>query len=393
MDAPALSRLRGRFQGILPVVQTPFIPQPPPSPSPSPSSPSPALEVDHAGLRRVAQHAIESGACGLLCPAVASELALLTNSERQRVLSTVAEVIAEARASGRAVLAATTAPVAPAGPDPAAAAATATAAATAAAAAASPGPPVFLAGASSEDSKDCCSYVRMAAQAGADAVLVAVPASIYALRGATGGQDPGASALHRALVTFFKPIGAVCATLGLPLLIQDLEFNGGGLQRSEIELLAAEALPPNVLLGFKVETAPAGPKYTLCRELLGRERVIAGGWAVQQMIEALDRGVDAMIPEASMVLLYATIEQRHRRGDRDGAVQLFRRLLPVLAFTNQTLAVSVAFFKRLLKAKGLIACDAMRLGGFAWDDYNARIADELIALVLALEAEVKALAA
>ena len=218
-------------------------------------------------------------------------------------------------------------------------------------------------------------------------MLVAVPAEVYAKR-CGAPSDSASSRVLEPLLAFFRPIGAACVASGIPLVVQDLEFNGGGLQGEEIAALKA-ALPPNVLLGIKVETAPAGPKYTQCREILGADCFIAGGWAVQQMVEALDRGVDAMIPEASMVLLYATIDKRYRSGDRQGAVQLFRRLLPVLAFTNQTLAVSVAFFKRLLKAKGLIESDAMRLGGFTWDAYNARIADELIALVLALEQEVQ----
>jgi 4-hydroxy-tetrahydrodipicolinate synthase len=36
---------------------------------------------------------------------------------------------------------------------------------------------------------------------------------------------------------------------------------------------------------------------------------IAGGWAVTQMIEALDRGIDAIIPESSMARVYTAIDR------------------------------------------------------------------------------------
>jgi 4-hydroxy-tetrahydrodipicolinate synthase len=60
----------------------------------------------------------------------------------------------------------------------------------------------------------------------------------------------------------------------------------------------------------------------------------------------------------------------------------------VLAFTNQEIATSIAFFKRLLVRRGVFAHETMRHPGFTWDDYNTRIADELIDLYRRLEAEV-----
>jgi dihydrodipicolinate synthase/N-acetylneuraminate lyase len=77
--------------------------------------------------------------------------------------------------------------------------------------------------------------------------------------------------------------------------------------------------------------------------------------------------------------------RRHLAGDRPGAQRLFRRLLPVLAFTNQDVATSVAFFKRLLVRKGIFATGAMRMPGFSWDPHNRRIADELVDHYLRLE--------
>ncbi|MEN8115056.1 MAG: dihydrodipicolinate synthase family protein, partial [Actinomycetota bacterium] len=105
-----------------------------------------------------------------------------------------------------------------------------------------------------------------------------------------------------------------------------------------------------------------------------------------QMIEALDRGIDAMIPESSMVRVYKEVDRRYRRGDRRASTELFRRLIPILAFTNQDVATSIAFFKRLLVRKGIFDSPMMRMPGFAWDHFNLRIADELIEDYVELEA-------
>ena len=71
------------------------------------------------------------------------------------------------------------------------------------------------------------------------------------------------------------------------------------------------------------------------------------------------------------------------------ALGQFRRLCPVLAFSNQELAISVAFFKRLLVRKGVFPSEATRIP-FEWDPFRLRIADELIDYYLALEAEMLA---
>jgi dihydrodipicolinate synthase/N-acetylneuraminate lyase len=84
------------------------------------------------------------------------------------------------------------------------------------------------------------------------------------------------------------------------------------------------------------------------------------------------------------VRVYAAICRMYRVGNRAGALNLFRQLLPVLAFTNQEIGTSIAFFKRLLVRRGIFANERMRHPGFAWDVHNTRIADELIELYLKL---------
>jgi len=280
-------------------------------------------KIDEPGLVRLVEATIESGAAGFLAPAVASEVSLLSGDERERVLELVL-----GSAGGRV--------------------------------------PV-IAGASADDPAECIRHGRAGAKLGASAWLVAVPQHCY--------QAP------REVLPFFEK---AAAGVDLPLVVQDLEWSGPGLDIATIEQLA-ERIP--TLMGIKVETVPAGPKYSQVRRALGNDFYVAGGWAAPQMIEALDRGVDAMIPECSMVAVYSTVFRLHAGGRREEAVQLFRRLLPVLSFANQEIRTSIAFFKRLLVRKGVFESDVLRGEAYAWDEHNGRIAAELIELYLSLERE------
>ena len=277
--------------------------------------------VDDASLVKLIEAAIHSGVNGFLAPVVASEVDLLSREEREAIIRLVAATV-----GGRVP---------------------------------------FIVGASSRDIDECRHYAELAGLANAAAYLVAVPPALYS----RPDEVPG----------FFR---AISASTDLPLIIQDLEWNGPGLSISTLNRL--KELAPT-LAGVKIETVPAGPKYTAVRRAFGSGFFIAGGWAVPQMIEALDRGVDALIPESSMVGVYAAIFRAHASGDRAEAVRIFRQLVPVLTFTNQEIGLSVAFFKRLLERKGIFQSAAMRQPWSGWDEYNLRIADELIDHYLVLE--------
>lgn len=221
----------------------------------------------------------------------------------------------------------------------------------------------LVAGCSAASAAECASWTAAAAEAGARACLIAGPPALR--------DDPA------ALLAYLRESASP-----LPLVVQDLDWTGPGLALGTL-LRLRDSLP--MLAGVKVESVPAGPKYTQVKQALGAGFHVSGGWAAPQMIEALDRGVDAFIPETSMVRIYTAIWRSHRDGRRDEALRLFRQLIPVLAFSNQELRLSIAFFKRLLVKKGIFASGAMRLQGFEWDSFNQRIADELIGWYLEME--------
>src|SRR5260221_10804048 len=103
---------------------------------------------------------------------------------------------------------------------------------------------------------------------------------------------------------------------------------------------------------LKLETVPAGPKYTAVLKATGGRLHVSGGWAVAQMIDALDRGVHAFMP-TELEPIWVAIYRLHRGGDVAAARDLFERVLPIVAFSNQHIDVSIRFFKHLRRESGL----------------------------------------
>jgi 4-hydroxy-tetrahydrodipicolinate synthase len=177
------------------------------------------------------------------------------------------------------------------------------------------------------------------------------------------------------------------ARLSPPLLmLQDWDAAGAGLPLPLILDLFERF---EAFRSIKIEVVPAGVKYTRVLEATGGRLHVAGGWAVTQMIEALDRGVHTLMP-TGLHPIYTRIFRLYQEGDRDGAAALFRRLLPVLAFSNQHLDISIHFFKRLLHRQGIYPTARVREPIMPFDSYHARIADELIDYALDLMREVQA---
>lgn len=185
---------------------------------------------------------------------------------------------------------------------------------------------------------------------------------------------------------YVADIDGLAKAAGTPVMIQDWDAAGSGVPIDAI-LDAFAAVPAFRYL--KIETANAGHKYTALKKATGGKAHVSGGWAVMQLIEALDRGVDAFMPTA-FNLVYVRILKLYEAGDRQAATLLFRRLLPVLAFSNQNLETSILFFKRLLWRQGVYPTPDLRAPARMLDDYQLRIADGLIDLVIALEAELGA---
>jgi 4-hydroxy-tetrahydrodipicolinate synthase len=167
------------------------------------------------------------------------------------------------------------------------------------------------------------------------------------------------------------------------LMVQDWDAAGPGVPVPVVARLFRDI---DVFRCLKIEVVPAGVKYSAVIEATGGRLHVSGGWAVMQMIEALDRGVHAFMP-TGMHRIYTRIFSLYHGGQREKARDLFHRLLPVLAFSNQHLDVSIHFFKRLLHRQGVYATPRVREPILPFDAYHQRVAEELIAYVTQLEME------
>jgi dihydrodipicolinate synthase/N-acetylneuraminate lyase len=139
---------------------------------------------------------------------------------------------------------------------------------------------------------------------------------------------------------------------------------------------------------LKVETIPAGVKYSRILSLTDGRLNVSGGWAVTQMIEGLTRGVHAFMP-TGMHWIYTKIYRLWKEGRCDEATILFQKILPVLAFSNQHLDISIHFFKRLLSRQGIYPTDKVRNPILPFDVVHQSIADQLIERVIGIENDIK----
>lgn len=169
------------------------------------------------------------------------------------------------------------------------------------------------------------------------------------------------------------------------LMIQDWDFKGYGIPIDMIKKLFNEIESFKCL---KIEVVPAGVKYTAVRKATKYKLHVSGGWAGTQMIEALDRGVNAFMPTA-LHDVYVKIFNLHHSGRREEAKELFYEMVPILAFSHQHLDISIHFNKKLIHRQGIFSTDKVRGPIITFDDFHERIAEELIVKAKCLTEKLK----
>jgi 4-hydroxy-tetrahydrodipicolinate synthase len=169
------------------------------------------------------------------------------------------------------------------------------------------------------------------------------------------------------------------------IMLQDWDASGYGLP-DELILELFETV--EAFRCLKVETVPAGLKYSRILELTQGRLNVSGGWAVSQMIEGLKRGVHAFMP-TGMHRIYVEIYRLWKSGKETEAEHLFQQILPVLAFSNQHLDISIHFFKRLLYRQGIYPTDLVREPILPFDQIHREIADKHIQKIIQLENSIK----
>ena len=170
------------------------------------------------------------------------------------------------------------------------------------------------------------------------------------------------------------------------IMLQDWDASGYGLP-DQLIMELFETVPSFRCL--KVETNPASIKYSSMLRLSKGALNVSGGWAVTQMPEGLKRGVHAFMP-TGMHWIYTKIFKKFHEGNVHEATTLFNEILPILAFSNQHLDISIHFFKRLLWKQGFYPTPNVRRPILPFDEIQQEIADELIQKVIEIENRIKA---
>ena len=170
------------------------------------------------------------------------------------------------------------------------------------------------------------------------------------------------------------------------VMLQDLDWQGGGL---DVGLIAGIARRVPGLAAVKVETVPAGPKYSALREAVGDRLHLSGGWAAMQMLDGLARGLDAFVP-SGLLSAYVRVFDLFTGGKPEVARTLFERMLPIIAFSNQHIEVSIRFWKRYRLRQGVFATDHCRPAVRPLDAVQLAEAKLMADRALSLDAETMA---
>lgn len=163
------------------------------------------------------------------------------------------------------------------------------------------------------------------------------------------------------------------------LIIQDLSFRGAGLEFALI-LNLYNSLP--AFRDIKVEVEMTNHKATQLLDATGGQLHIWSGWALLQMLEALDRGVRTFCPSA-FHKPFVQISRAYFAGDRPKALEMFDTILPYLAWSRQNSDINLQLLKRFCVQQGVITSIKMREPVHPLDRYHEAYASELIQRMLA----------
>lgn len=195
-------------------------------------------------------------------------------------------------------------------------------------------------------------------------------------------EEMGANCLMLLPPFFLKPgvgylyehMKAVANAVKIPVMAQYApEQTGVALAPELFVKLQSEC--PNVIY-YKIECKPAGPYVTNLMKLTDGKMKIFVGNAGFQLIECMDRGAIGAMPGCSMYDVYLDIYNNYVSGNREAAVELHNKLLPMLNHIRQNVEQIISFEKRILKKRGIIKSAYCRKPSYNSDEYFDKLFEE-----------------
>lgn len=143
-----------------------------------------------------------------------------------------------------------------------------------------------------------------------------------------------------------------------------------------VELIKSLFYEFETLRCIKIEVKYSGPKYTKVLQATDGMLNVSGAWGSDQMIEAFDRGIHALMP-SGLYELFVNIYDLYHKKSREAAIKLFFDMLPIILFTRQSNSVNRTFHKMYLQRLGIFKTTISREPTY-FDEYHERCANELI---------------
>jgi 2-keto-3-deoxy-L-arabinonate dehydratase len=152
---------------------------------------------------------------------------------------------------------------------------------------------------------------------------------------------------------FFR---AVAEAIDIPIMIQDAAVSGVTLSAAFLARLAREI---ELVQYVKIEVPSAAAKLRELVSLAGA--ALPGPFDGEEgitLVPDLDVGATGTMPSALQPDLLRAVVQHHRAGDRQQALALYERSLPLILYENRQCGLRAT--KALLQEGGIIACDRAR---------------------------------
>jgi 4-hydroxy-tetrahydrodipicolinate synthase len=288
------------FAGVFSVLPTPF---------------TPSGDVDFDSLKRVVDLFIADGVNGFTALGVTSEVARLTEAERDAVLDTIISQV-----NGRVPI---------------------------------------VAGTTAEGLRTCVGYTRHAKAAGAAAVMISPP------RMPKINSD--AVARHFA---------EVAAAVDIPIIVQDYPPISG--YAMEASLLARIARDVPAARTIKLEDPPTPLKTArILEHATGLDVKIFGGLGGVFLLEELMAGAAGAMTGFAFPAILVQIVGLFRAGKTDEAADLFYRKVPLMRFEFQE-GIGMAIRKEVLRRRGAIGHAGIRPPGGVLDQMTTTALDRVM---------------
>ncbi|MBR3942553.1 MAG: dihydrodipicolinate synthase family protein [Clostridia bacterium] len=228
--------------------------------------------------------------------------------------------------------------------------------------------------------------VKAAKEAGGKTIIsVTDHATEVAVKTAKFFEESGADCLMLLPPFFLKPgagylyehMKAIGKAVRIPIMAQYAPEQTGVAIAPEV-FVKLQKECPNIIY-YKIECKPAGPYVTNLMNLTDNKMKIFVGNAGFQIIECMDRGAIGAMPGCSMYDVYLDIYNKYVTGDRNGAIEIHNKLLPMLNHIRQNVEQIISFEKRILKKRGIIKTDYCRKPSYNTDAYFDKLFEEFYA--------------